>query len=63
MTCGRTCFRSGIFGRCREALVALRLASERGDPFTLVLTDYMPDMDGFDLTRESRVRRIWPRPW
>jgi two-component system sensor histidine kinase/response regulator len=36
-----------------EALAALRQASERGDPFTLVLTDcHMPDMDGFDLTRQ-----------
>jgi two-component system, sensor histidine kinase and response regulator len=33
-----------------EALGMLRQASERGDPFSLVLTDcHMPDMDGFDL--------------
>jgi two-component system sensor histidine kinase/response regulator len=33
-----------------EALGMLRKASERGDPFSLVLTDcHMPEMDGFDL--------------
>ena len=33
-----------------EALTMLRRASERGDPFALVLTDcHMPEMDGFDL--------------
>ncbi len=33
-----------------EALGMLRQAAERGDPFSLVLTDcHMPDMDGFDL--------------
>jgi signal transduction histidine kinase/DNA-binding response OmpR family regulator len=38
-----------------EALAALREASERGDPFTLVLTDcHMPVMDGFDLTRRIK---------
>jgi signal transduction histidine kinase/CheY-like chemotaxis protein len=36
-----------------EALAALADASERGDPFSLVLTDcHMPDMDGFDLKRQ-----------
>jgi len=38
-----------------EALALLRQASERGDPFTLVLTDcHMPDMDGFELTRRIK---------
>ncbi len=38
-----------------EALAMLRQASERGDPFSLVVTDCnMPDMDGFDLA--SRIR-------
>jgi two-component system sensor histidine kinase/response regulator len=33
-----------------EALEMLRQATERGNPFALVLTDcHMPDMDGFDL--------------
>jgi signal transduction histidine kinase/DNA-binding response OmpR family regulator len=40
----------------REALAALRQAWERGDPFTLVLTDcHMPEMDGFDLTGRIRT--------
>jgi CheY-like chemotaxis protein len=34
----------------KEALELLRQASERGSPFSLVLTDcHMPEMDGFDL--------------
>ena len=34
----------------QEALSHLRRASERGDPFRLVVTDvHMPEMDGFDL--------------
>jgi|HubBroStandDraft_4_1064222.scaffolds.fasta_scaffold22281_2 signal transduction histidine kinase/DNA-binding response OmpR family regulator len=38
-----------------EALVLLRQASERGDPFTLVLTDcHMPDVDGFELARRIK---------
>jgi two-component system, sensor histidine kinase and response regulator len=33
-----------------EALAMLRKAAERGEPFSLVLTDsHMPEMDGFDL--------------
>ncbi len=37
------------------ALATLRQASERGDPFSLVLTDcHMPEMDGFDLA--ARIR-------
>jgi signal transduction histidine kinase/DNA-binding response OmpR family regulator len=38
-----------------EALAVLRQASERGDPFMLVLTDcHMPDMDGFELARQIK---------
>jgi two-component system, sensor histidine kinase and response regulator len=38
-----------------EALALLRQASERGDPFTPVLTDcHMPDMDGFELARRIK---------
>jgi CheY-like chemotaxis protein len=38
-----------------EALAVLRQASERGDPFALVVTDcHMPEMDGFDLARRIR---------
>jgi signal transduction histidine kinase/DNA-binding response OmpR family regulator len=38
-----------------EALGMLRQAAERGDPFSLVLTDcHMPRMDGFDLA--ARIR-------
>ena len=38
-----------------EALGMLRQASERGDPFSLVLTDcHMPGMDGFDLAMRIR---------
>ena len=38
-----------------EALAMLRQASERGDPFALVVTDcHMPEMDGFDLARRIR---------
>jgi len=38
-----------------EALGMLRQAAERGDPFSLVLTDcHMPGMDGFDLA--ARIR-------
>jgi two-component system sensor histidine kinase/response regulator len=38
-----------------EALAMLRQSSERGDPFSLVLTDcHMPDMDGFDLTQRIK---------
>ncbi len=39
-----------------EALALLRQASDRGDPFALVVTDcHMPDMDGFDLARRIRT--------
>jgi signal transduction histidine kinase/DNA-binding response OmpR family regulator len=38
-----------------EALSMLRRATERGAPFSLVLTDvHMPDMDGFDLVERIR---------
>ncbi len=38
-----------------EALGMLRQASERHDPFALVVTDcHMPEMDGFDLARRIR---------
>jgi two-component system sensor histidine kinase/response regulator len=38
-----------------EALSMLRSASERGDPFSLVLTDcHMPEMDGFELVERIR---------
>jgi CheY-like chemotaxis protein len=38
-----------------EALSMLRRAAERGDHFSLVLTDcHMPEMDGFDLTERIR---------
>jgi two-component system sensor histidine kinase/response regulator len=38
-----------------EALSMLRLATERGDPFALVITDcHMPEMDGFDLAMRIR---------
>ena len=38
-----------------EALGMLRQAAERGDPFSLVLTDcHMPVMDGFDLAMRIR---------
>ncbi len=39
----------------QEALAHLRRASERGDPFALVVTDvHMPEMDGFDLTGQIK---------
>ena len=39
-----------------EALAMLRQASERHDPFALVVTDcHMPEMDGFDLARRIRT--------
>jgi two-component system sensor histidine kinase/response regulator len=39
----------------QEALAHLRRASERGNPFALVVTDvHMPEMDGFDLA--DRIR-------
>jgi two-component system, sensor histidine kinase and response regulator len=39
----------------REALSHLRRASERGDPFALVVTDvHMPEMDGFDLAQQIK---------
>jgi PAS domain S-box-containing protein len=39
----------------REALSHLRRASERGDPFALVVTDvHMPEMDGFDLAHQIK---------
>ena len=38
-----------------EALSMLRHAADRGDPFSLVLTDvHMPEMDGFDLAERIR---------
>jgi len=38
-----------------DALTLMRQASERGDPFSLVVTDcHMPEMDGFDLA--ARIR-------
>ena len=38
-----------------EALVVLREATRRGDPFTLVLIDaIMPEMDGFELAEQIR---------
>ncbi len=34
----------------------LHEASERGDPFSLILTDvHMPEMDGFELTAKLRA--------
>ena len=40
----------------QEALVHLRRAAERGQPFTLMLTDvHMPDMDGFQLVEQIQV--------
>ncbi len=42
-------------GSAQEALSHLRRASERGDPFALVVTDvHMPEMDGFDLTGQIK---------
>ena len=42
-----------------EALSLLRRASERGNPFRLILTDVnMPGMDGFDLV--TRIRGAFP---
>jgi len=39
----------------QEALTHLRRASERGNPFALVVTDvHMPEMDGFDLADQIR---------
>ncbi len=39
----------------REALNQLRRASERGNPFALVVTDvHMPEMDGFDLANRIK---------
>jgi CheY-like chemotaxis protein/anti-sigma regulatory factor (Ser/Thr protein kinase) len=39
----------------QEALSHLRRAAERGDPFSLVVTDvHMPQMDGFDLVRQIK---------
>ncbi|HEY4365194.1 MAG TPA: response regulator [Bryobacteraceae bacterium] len=39
-----------------EALTEMRQASERGDPFSVIVTDcHMPDMDGFDLA--ARIRQ------
>jgi len=44
----------------REALSMLRLAAERGDPFSLVLADlHTPEMDGFALA--ERIRSL-PHP-
>ncbi len=38
-----------------EALAMLRQASQRGEPYSLVLTDcHMPEMDGFDLARQIK---------
>ena len=40
----------------QEALVHLRRAAERGQPFTLMLTDvHMPHMDGFQLVEQIQV--------
>ncbi len=39
-----------------EAIAALRSAAQRGDPFSLVVTDcHMPEMDGFDLAERIRT--------
>jgi CheY-like chemotaxis protein len=39
----------------QEALTHLRRASERGNPFALVVTDvHMPEMDGFDLAERIK---------
>jgi two-component system sensor histidine kinase/response regulator len=39
----------------QEALAHLRRASERGNPFALVVTDvHMPEMDGFDLADQIK---------
>jgi len=39
----------------QEALAHLRRASERGNPFALVVTDvHMPEMDGFDLAQRIK---------
>jgi two-component system sensor histidine kinase/response regulator len=48
-------FRPASAASGMEALAMLRQSSERGDPFSLVLTDcHMPDMDGFDLTQRIK---------
>jgi two-component system sensor histidine kinase/response regulator len=39
----------------QEALTHLRRASERGNPFALIVTDvHMPEMDGFDLAQRIK---------
>jgi hypothetical protein len=48
------CFPSEA-GNAQSALAALKIASEAGTPFDLILTDYqMPEQSGLDLSREIK---------